>query len=182
LHGRRSLRGNGGLFFPQHKEEEAVKTAKRVSVLAIVLLGVALAACGGNAPKVDWSIEINGAVSQPLTLTYAELAKREQVTLENVLMRRSQGEDTTNTWVGPDLAAILQEAGISDGATGITAFAADGYAMSMTMEDIKGAIIALQVDGEWIAEDEDHGPIRIVAPEKPANHWLFQLTTITVEE
>ena len=159
-----------------------MKTAKQVSVLAIVLLGVMLAACGSKAPKVDWSIEISGAVSKPLTLTYADLAKREQVTLEDVLMRRSQGEDSTNTWVGPDLAAILEEAGISDSATGITATAADGYSMSMTMEDIKGAIIAMQVDGAWIAEDEDKGPIRLVAPEKPANHWLFQLTTITVEE
>lgn len=159
-----------------------MRTTKRILILAVVLLSVALTSCGSGAPKVDWTLEINGAVSTPLTLSYADLAKRDQVTLENVLMRRSQGEDSTNTWVGPDLAEILEEAGISGSATGITVVAADGYSMSMTIEDVKGAIIAMKFDGEWIAEDEDHGPIRLVAPEKPANHWLFQLTTIMVEE
>ena len=149
-------------------------------LLVVVLLAV-LGGCS-SAPKVDWTVEINGAVSSPLKLSYADLARREQVELKDVLMRRSQGEDTLNAWAGPALAPILEQAGVSANARGITALAADGYAMQMTMDDLKGAIIALQQDGEWIAGDEDHGPIRLVCPEKPANHWLFQLTTITVEE
>lgn len=147
-----------------------------VTILMIVLSGCS------NAPKVNWTLDINGAVSKPLTLSYADLAKRKQVELKDVLMRRSQGEDTVNAWVGPDLASILEEAGVSANATGITALAADGYAMQMTMDDLQGAIIALKQDGEWIADDEDHGPIRLVCPEKPANHWLFQLIEIKVEE
>jgi DMSO/TMAO reductase YedYZ molybdopterin-dependent catalytic subunit len=147
----------------------------------VTILMIALSGCS-NAPKVDWTVEINGAVSKPLTLRYADLAKRKQVELRDVLMRRSQGEDTVNTWVGPDLASILEEAGVSANATGITALAADGYAMQMTMDDLQGAIIALKQDGEWIADDEDQGPIRLVCPEKPANHWLFQLAEIKVEE
>lgn len=158
---------------------------RRSSLAIVVLLLVALAlACSrsGGVPKVDWTVEISGAVSRPLTLSYADLTKREQVKLENVLMQKSQGEDTTNTWEGPAVDALLQEAGVSSKATGVTAMAADGYAIQMTLADLQGGIIALKVDGTWIADDKDHGPIRLVVPGKPANHWLFQLTDIVVEE
>ncbi len=160
------------------------KWSKKLSIAVVVLLLVALAAaCSrGGAPKVDWTVEISGAVTKPLTLSYADLAKREQVRLENVLMRKSQGEDTTNTWEGPAVDALLQEAGVSSRATGVTAMAADGYAIQMTLADLQGGIIALKMDGTWIADDKDHGPIRLVVPGKPANHWLFQLTDIVVEE
>jgi len=161
------------------------KWLARLGLVAVVLLLVALAAAcsrSGGAPEVDWTVQISGAVAKPLTLTYADLAKREQVKLENVLMQRSQGEDTTNTWEGPALDALLQEAGVSSKATGVTVIAADGYAIQMTMQDLQGGIIALKMDGAWIADDKDHGPLRLVVPGKPANHWLFQLTDIVVEE
>ena len=158
-----------------------MQTTKRLTWLILVALLLALPACS-KTPKADWTVEIDGAVSNPLTLSYADLVKREQTELKDVLMRKSQGEDEVNTWAGPSLAPILQEAGISANASGIMAMATDGYAIQMTMDDLASAIIALQRDGEWIADDEDHGPIRLVCPEKPANHWLFQLVQITVEE
>jgi len=153
-------------------------------VIALALLAALAAGCsqGANAPKVEWTVKISGAVSKPLELSYADLAKRDQVALENIVMRKSQGEDTTNTWEGPALDPILQEAGISAKATGVTAIAADGYAIQMTLADLNKAIIALKQDGQWIADDKDHGPIRLVAPDKPANHWLFQITDLVVEE
>jgi DMSO/TMAO reductase YedYZ molybdopterin-dependent catalytic subunit len=152
-------------------------------VLVVMLLYLALAACaGGGAPRGDWEVRISGAVSNPMTLTYNDLAKREMVTLENVLMRRSQGEDRTNTWEGPALAAILEEAGMSANATGLVCSAADGYAMEMTMDDLKGGIIALKVDGEWLATEDPSDPLRIVLPDKPANFWVRQLIEINVVE
>lgn len=151
-------------------------------VLVTVLLSLALAACGGAAPKVDWDVTITGAVSSPMTLSYADLAKRDMVKLENVLMRKSQGEDQTNTWEGPALAAILEEAGMSANATGLVYTAADGYAREMTMEDLKDGIIALKMDGEWIAAEDASNPLRIVLPDKPANFWISQLAEISVVE
>ncbi len=155
----------------------------RLVLLAAIATTLVVTGCqGSGAPKVDWTLEISGAVSKPLELSYADLAKRDQIVLENILMRKSQGEDTTNTWEGPALAPILEEAGISSRATGVSAFAADGYAIQMTMADLNDAIIALKVDGTWIADDKDHGPVRLVAPDKPANHWLYQVTELVVEE
>jgi len=151
------------------------RIALLMSLLAIALLG-----CGGGAPKVDWTIEITGAVSNPMSLTYKDLIKRDQVTLGDVLMQKSQGEDTVNSWEGPALAPILDEAGISDGAVAILVTADDGYAREIAMADLDDSIIALKLDGEWT--DDEHGPVRIVVPNRPANHWLFRLVSIEVIE
>lgn len=152
-----------------------------LALLAALLLG-ALSACGSGAPKVDWDVQITGAVSKPLTLSYADLARRNQVDLQDVVMRRSQGEDTTNDWRGPALDAILADAGASANAKAVVLVAADGYSKEVPMADLTDAIIALQQDGEWIANDEESGPLRIVVPSLPANAWLYQITEIQVVE
>jgi len=149
-------------------------------VLLALVLSTALVGCQ-TAPKVDWELQITGAVNHPLTLSYRDLVKRDQVTLENILMQRSKGEDTTNTWVGPALKPILEEAGISSNATAVICSASDGYAKKVPLEDAYKAIIALKKDGEWIAS-RDKGPIRIVIPGRPANFWVAQLIEIKVVE
>lgn len=151
-----------------------------LGALLLTLIGCA----GGGAPKVDWEIKITGAVEKPMTVTYADLVKRPQVKLENILMQRSQGEDSYDTWEGPALWPILEEAGISPKATAITATAADGYAIQIALSDIpkERTIIALKQNGEWSAEDKEHGPLRIVVDGLPGNHWIFQVTEIRVEE
>lgn len=162
---------------------------KHIALLVALAIVVALvlAACAGSggggsgAPKVDWKVSISGAVSKPMTLTYADLAKRPQTTLKDVEMVRSQGETTTNAWTGPALAEILKDAGISSSATGVTCIASDGYALEMTMEDIDRAIIALKQDDKWLDKDPK-GPLRLVAPDKTANFWVAQLTEIRVTE
>lgn len=154
---------------------------KSLLALAIALLVVGLSACGGDgAPNVNWDVEVTGAVTTPLTLSYQDLARREQVALEDVVMRRSQGEDTINSWEGPALDAILADSGAVEGASAIVCMAADGYAMEIPMADLGDSIIALKQDGEWITEEG--GTIRIVVPSLPANSWISQLTSIEVVE
>ena len=153
-------------------------------LLAVILL--VLAGCGGSAgpqaPEVDWTLTVEGEVGNPLTMSYADLAGMEQASLDQVLMQKSRGEDTVNDWEGVPLSAILSDAQVVSGASGITALAADGYAIMIPMADLEDAIVALMMDGEWIASsDPDHGPIRLVVPNKPSSHWVFQLDSIVVE-
>jgi len=150
-----------------------------LTLLITLLLATVLTACGG-APKIDWELEIKGAVSNPMTLSYQDLVKREQVDLSDVMMLKSQGEDELTSWSGPALAPILDEAGISANAATLVCMAADGYAKEIPMADLDHAIIALKRNGEWTTDDK--GPIRIVVPNLPANNWLFQLTSIEVME
>jgi DMSO/TMAO reductase YedYZ molybdopterin-dependent catalytic subunit len=41
-------------------------------------------------------------------------------------------------------------------------------------------MVALKMDGEWLADSDPGSPIRIMVPGLPANQWVSQLATITV--
>jgi len=155
---------------------------KKTVLIVLILLAIGLAACGG-APKVEWELKIGGLVSEPLTLSYDELVKMPQTDLQDILMQRSQGEDTFESWTGVSLQEILDRAGADANYGGVTAIAADGYAIEITKDELQDAIVALKQNGEWIATaDEEHGPIRLVCPNTPANRWVFQLQEIQVNE
>ena len=152
-----------------------------VALLAVLLV-VSLAGCGG-APKVDWDLTIGGAVDNPLTLSYSELAKMPQTDLTDVLMQKSLGEDEVGSWSGVAVEEMFKQAGVSPDYASVTALAADGYAIEISKDEMQSAIVALKKDGEWITKAEpDKGPIRIVCPETPANRWVFQLQELQVNE
>jgi DMSO/TMAO reductase YedYZ molybdopterin-dependent catalytic subunit len=158
------------------KEE---RMSRKSVLLAALLLVLVLAGCGG-APDVDWTLGVSGAVDNPLTLTYAELAEMPQTELGDILMEKSLGEDTMGDWSGVALDEILSQAGAGEYVS-ITAVAGDGYAIEISKDELQDAIVALKENGEWIAEaDPDHGPIRLVSPYTPANRWVFQLMELQV--
>lgn len=148
-------------------------------VLTSLLL--AITACGG-APDVDWELKISGDVERPMSFTYQELAKMDQVNLDEVMMEKSTGEDEVTSWSGVALSDLLNEAGAGDFST-LTALAGDGYAIEVSADELDNAIVALKDSGEWIADvNLDKGPIRLVTPETPANRWVFQLQKIQVNK
>ena len=151
-----------------------------MQALSRLLVVFAMAACGG-APKVDWTLTITGAVDEPLSLSYQDLAAEPQAALNELLMQRTHGEDSVDDWSGVLLDALLERAGAADGWVSITALAADGYAIEISRAELEGAIVALQEQGDWIAKaDPDHGPIRLVCPLTPADRWVFQLNELQV--
>jgi DMSO/TMAO reductase YedYZ molybdopterin-dependent catalytic subunit len=154
----------------------------KVFLALLVVLALGLAACGG-APNVDWQLQITGAVGDPLTLGYGELVEMPQTDLNDILMERSQGEDTRESWTGVSLAEVFERAGAIADYGSVTAVAADGYAIEISKDELQDAIVALKQNGEWIATaDEEHGPIHLVCPNTPANRWVFQLQEIQVNE
>lgn len=170
-----------------------MKHKQRLVLVLVALLGVVLTACGGGGdyPDADWTLEITGSgVDNALTLEYSELARMERITLTDVLMRKSRGEDQLTSWEGVPLDTILEDAGLHADASQVTIVAADGYAIEGTMEDLNGAIIALKAvnpeteEMTWLVElpdAEEEGALRLVAPDKPANFWVRQLTQIIIE-
>ena len=155
-------------------------TFKNIGWTLILVLPILLTACGGP-PNVDWELVINGDVATPVTYSYQELAKMELVNLNNVLMEKSRGEDEVRSFSGVPLDTLLENAGVSDGYSTITAIAADGYAIEISRDEMVNGIIALKQSNEWIVDaDPGAGPIRLVFPETPANRWVFQVTEIIV--
>ena len=156
-----------------------MKNTKRYVWLLLVVLPMLLSACGG-APKVDWTLSISGAVSNPMSFTYAELAKMDMLDLNDVLMEKSRGEDEVRSFSGVPLDKLLEEAGVGDFST-ITATAADGYAIELSKDELVDGIVALKQGDDWIVNaDPDAGPIRLVFPTTPANRWVFQVTELIV--
>ena len=152
-------------------------------VIVFLLLGLVVAGCGSGAPDVDWELNIGGAVSNPLTLSYDELVKMDQVDLSDILMEKSTGDDVVTSWSGVPVAGLFEEAGAPAEWSTVTAVAADGYAVEITRDEMQDAIIALKQGEEWIATaDPDHGPIRLVCPHSPANRWVFQLQEIQINQ
>jgi DMSO/TMAO reductase YedYZ molybdopterin-dependent catalytic subunit len=152
------------------------------SLVMAVMFSTLLAGCGG-APNVDWELSITGDVSNPTTLSFKDLAGMPQVDLNDVLMEKSTGEDMVTSWSGVSVADLFAQAGVPDTYVSVTAFAADGYAIEITRDEMSGAIIALKDQGEWIAEvTPDRGPIRLVCPQTPGNRWVFQITELHVNQ
>ncbi|MBW6464958.1 MAG: molybdopterin-dependent oxidoreductase [Brevefilum sp.] len=146
----------------------------------LIVLSSALTACS-SAPNVEWELSITGAVSNPTVFTYRELVDLPQVELNEVLMEKSRGEDEIRSFSGVDLALLLEQAGVQDNFSSITAKAADGYAIEITPDEMVGGIIALKDHEDWIAKsDPKAGPIRLVFPATPANRWVFQVNEIVV--
>jgi len=147
-------------------------------LLVFVSLAIGLTACATH-PNVNWNLKIGGVVNNPMVLTYADLARMPQTELKDILMQKTTSEDTTNTWVGVPLDDIASKAGTDPQYTTILAKGDDGYEMLISKNELKGAIIALKMDGNWIAEkDQAHGPIRLVCPDTPANKWIYALVEI----
>jgi DMSO/TMAO reductase YedYZ molybdopterin-dependent catalytic subunit len=152
----------------------------RVILTMTLLLVLGLAGCGGGAPEVDWALGVSGAVSSPLSLSYADLAGMAQTDLKDVFMDKSLGEDTTGDWSGVALGEILTKAGAGEYVS-ITVVAADGYAIEISKDELQDAIVALKENGKWIANaDPEHGPIRLVCPYTPANRWVYQAVELQV--
>lgn len=148
--------------------------------LVFLLAGLLLSACS-NAPRVDWTVQVEAPGISPLALTYNALAAKPQTDLKDVLMQKTTGTDSVSSWRGVSLVALFKDAGMPATYTSLSVEAADGYVMDIPFSELADAIIALKENGKWIVEsDPDHGPIRLVVPSVPANRWVYALVKITV--
>jgi DMSO/TMAO reductase YedYZ molybdopterin-dependent catalytic subunit len=152
-------------------------------MMVVILAAVALplVGCAQQKSGVDWTVEISGSVDKPANVTYDEMLAMKQVKLQDVVMRKSRGEDQKNSWEGPLAMDVLAKAGLKSSATGITAMAADGYAIQIPKADLEKAIIAVKMDDKSI-NAEGKGAIRLIVPDKPANFWILGLKKMKVEE
>ncbi|MBB1482654.1 sulfite oxidase [Tessaracoccus sp. MC1865] len=148
-----------------------------------------------SIPQVDpeqWSLEVRGLVDRPFTLTYDDLLAMPHVetdiTLTCVSNEVGGGLVGNARWQGVPLRALLERAGVQDGATQLLSRSVDGFTAGFptetAMED--GALVALGMNGEPLPAL--HGfPARLVVPGLygyvSATKWLsvIELTTFEAE-
>ncbi len=135
----------------------------------------------------EWSLTLDGAVDQPLSLTYADLrslpAEDVMWTLE-CIGNPVGGELIGNgVWRGARLQPLLARAGIRPEAVEVRFHAADGYSTSVTRERIAhpDTLLAFELNGYPLSRE--HGfPLRILIPGhygQKMPKWLTRMECIT---
>ena len=151
-------------------------------------------------PSVDvdtWALTIAGGSNGPLTLSYDDLLAREQVEIDCTLscVSNEVGGDLVGNarWQGVELAPLLAEAGVPEGATQVGATSTDGWTCGFPIETLDRpsgdatppAIIAVAMGGEPLPLA--HGfPARLVIPGLygyvSACKWLERIELTTWED
>lgn len=146
-------------------------------------------------PEVDrefWTLDIDGLVERPLTLTYADLLERRLV--ERIITIGCVSNEVggpyigTARWLGVPLRDILDEAGVADGAAQVFSTSIDGWTCGFPVADAldgRDALIAIGMNGETLPPD--HGfPARLVVPGLygyvSATKWLRRITLTTWDD
>jgi len=133
----------------------------------------------------NWSITIDGAVTNKLKLTRADLQAMPNGTFVSTLTCISNpiGGPLIGTaeWVGTSLAGILRTAGVSSGAVKVILEGEDGYTDSIPIE----RAMAPEPAVVWSMNDEPmprlHGmPVRLIVPGLYGIKNVKWLTKITV--
>lgn len=138
----------------------------------------------------EWTIVVDGLVSNPLDLTYDDLLAMPSKTVTAKLWCVDDPTGITartSDWTGVPLKTILEIAGISDNAVKIALYAADGYSTDLTPETALRSdadiIIAYKKDGTFISKSgEGYPPLQLVVPGKYGYKWVKYLTHIEVVE
>jgi DMSO/TMAO reductase YedYZ molybdopterin-dependent catalytic subunit len=148
-----------------------------------------------TVPVVDvdsWTLTVDGDVEEELSLTFAELTRMDVVE-RDITMTCVSNEVGGNLvgsarWLGVPLRAVLDRAGIGQGADQILSTAVDGFTISTPLDvalDGRNALVAFGMNGEPLPRE--HGfPVRLVTPGLygfvGSTKWLERLTLTTYDE
>ncbi|MEO7754526.1 MAG: molybdopterin-dependent oxidoreductase [Terracoccus sp.] len=145
-----------------------------------------------SVPQVDlasWTLEIDGMVDTPLTLTFDDLSSmpliERDITLTCVSNEVGGGYVGAARWLGVRLTDVLDRAGVRGRPDQVLSTAVDGFTISTPLEvvrDGRDAMIAIGMNGASLTDT--HGfPARMVVPGLygyvSATKWLTKLTLTT---
>ena len=136
---------------------------------------------GQGKIKLDpstWSLEIIGAVTRPLSLSYDELLTRSTSEVTAVL-DCTGGWYTTQVWRGIRLTELLNQAGLHEQTAAVVLKGVSEYTANFTLEQAQEILLATYVGDEIL--NHVHGyPLRAVVPSRRGWHWVKWLTEIEV--
>jgi DMSO/TMAO reductase YedYZ molybdopterin-dependent catalytic subunit len=146
-----------------------------------------LPALGPAAPSVydidikKYSLAITGIVNYPTTLSYAQIQSYPTVT-EKLEIICPDIEDEWDEWTGVPVATLLQETGLTPGASEVVFTGADGYYKQLPLEYVLqyGIFLAYQMNGQPLTRDRGF-PLRLVVPGNEGAYWPRWIVKIEVK-
>jgi DMSO/TMAO reductase YedYZ molybdopterin-dependent catalytic subunit len=145
-----------------------------------------------TVPRVDvdrWTLEVDGMVERPFSLTFDELAAmpliERDITMTCVSNEVGGGYVGAARWLGVRLGDVLDRAGVSGSPDQLLSTAVDGFTISTPLEvvrDGRDAMVAIGMNGTQLPEA--HGfPARLITPGLygfvGATKWVTRLTLTT---
>ncbi|GAA1977682.1 sulfite oxidase [Terrabacter lapilli] len=145
-----------------------------------------------TVPKVDvdsWTLEVDGMVERPFTLTFAELAAlpliERDITMTCVSNEVGGGYIGAARWLGVRLTDVLDRARVKGSPDQVLSTAVDGFTISTPLaavRDGRDAMVAIGMNGAQLTDV--HGfPARLITPGLygfvGATKWLTKLTLTT---
>ncbi|WP_076260147.1 molybdopterin-dependent oxidoreductase [Intrasporangium flavum] len=145
-----------------------------------------------TVPQVDvdtWSLQVDGMVERPFTMTFAELSAmpliERDITMTCVSNEVGGGYVGAARWLGVRLTDVLDRAGVKGNPDQVFSTAVDGFTISTPLavvRDGRDAMIAIGMNGRQLTDV--HGfPARLITPGLygfvGATKWLTKLTLTT---
>jgi len=132
-------------------------------------------------PRVDpdrWRLRIHGEVERETDLSYEEIlvlgAAVRQATLDC-----TGGWYTVQRWSGVLVAALLEQAGLENGARSLLIRSTTGYTRRFPLDEAGDLLLATHVEDEELSAG--HGfPLRLVAPGHRGYGWVKWISEVEV--
>ena len=152
----------------------------------------------------DWRLTIDGEVSNPLTLTLADLRRMPRTVRTCVLQCSGNGRSLHRPivpgiqwthgamgnarWTGVSVEVLLKRAGVKTGTAHLHLFGGDGppgkvppFHRSIELQKaLADCIIAYEMNGEPLPHLHG-GPARLVVPGWTGNHWMKWLVRLSAQ-
>jgi len=134
--------------------------------------------------KDTYKLTVDGLVDKPLILTYGDLQAYPQVS-RLATLPCVEGWSFIGKWTGPELASILDDAGVKPEAKILIFYTADsssGYtSLDLSYIREKNVIIALKLNDITLPPDRGF-PFQVVAEGKLGYKWAKWVTRIEVSD
>jgi len=134
-------------------------------------------------PLEQWSLKIDGAVEQSVTLDWAQLMALPQVELAADFHCVTAWSLMDSTWRGVPFSTVVALAGVKPDATHVMTYAYDGYTTNVPLEEaLKDDVLLVH---HWNGKPlpRDHGgPLRMITPQLYAwkgAKWINRIELLT---
>ena len=148
-------------------------TFRNTLMIASLIFMLALAACGPAvtptpAKPAGATVTVSGLVNQELTLNTADLGGLEVVKLTAEHPKNGPGE-----YEGVRLSAVLEKAGVKEGAVTLLITASDGFTAEVALSDVQACADCLL--------GIEEGKFNMVLPGQSSKAWVKDVVTIELK-
>jgi len=140
--------------------------------LGFILLGPTIMVRASS----EWTLKIDGAISNPTVLTLSEIMAQSKTTVYGEIYCYGAFVGGGN-WTGVSLSLLLDKVGPDESAMSLGFHAADGYAREISITEAMGedVILAYELNAEPLPET-----LRLVLPGANGDLWVSMVNQITI--